>query len=824
MQLRNVCQITAITILSATLFSQASVPITLTEQGTIYGTPGDPDSVMVIDDQILPPVKEAFYGKIGKTTQESKPYWQPRVAPKAGAPHVLLIITDDMGYGVPSTFGGIIPTPTLDRIAKSGLRYTNFHSTGLSTPTRAALLTGRNHHSVGFGIGTELATGFPGYNSLLGKEHSTLGTILRENGYRTAWFGKNSLTPLAQSSQAGPYDQWPVGLGFEYFYGFLGETSGQWEPGTLVRNITPVYPLPGHPDWNMTTALAEDAIDYIHRIDSAAPAQPFFIKFAPAGAQAPHHPSQEWIDKITEMHLFDKGWNQIRQQIFNQQKKLALIPASTKMPPWPKTLFKEWQQLTPEEQKVLIRQAEVYAAWVAYTDHEIGRVIDAIDKLDKLDNTLIIYISGANGSNASSLTGTVNDIARFNGLELTPETALTQKDKLWDSNKSYPQMAAPWAWMFNTPFAGAKEIVSYLGGIRQPLVISWPRVIKNRGGIRQQFHHVIDIAPTILEATAIQEPHYVNGIQQNPFEGISMMYTLTGKKSKSPSRHTTQYFEIMGNRAIYHEGWFAGTRVVRYPWTLYPTNTPLLDYTWELYDLNKDWAQSNNLAAKQPKKLQQLKELFWREAEQHQVEPLDDRVAARIVGPKPHQSTAESLFEWKAPVTGIHWASAPNLLNTSYSIKAEITLPEEGAEGMLITQGGRFAGYGFYLLHNQPVFIWNLGLGTPVRWQGPPLTAGNYLLEFEFEYQGLGVQTVLNEGNMSGLGQRGIGSLKVNGKTVATEKMSYTLPFTLQRDQSLDIGSDTGSPVSDDYQIPFPFNGKLEQISVHLQPPANPAE
>src|SRR5512139_56126 len=366
----------------------------------ITGVPGSPSATTTIDGKQLPPPPPKFGGVIKETAAQSKPYWPLRIVPPKGAPNVLLIMTDDAGFGVPSTFGGVIPTPGLDRIAANGLRYTNFHSTALCSPTRAALITGRNHHSAGFGVIAEIATGFPGYDSIITKDKATIGRILKDNGYRTAWFGKNHNTPEYQASQAGPFDQWPTGMGFEYFYGFMGGDTNQWQPGNLVRNTTPIYPYEGKPGWNLMTAMADDAIDYVNRMNALSPETPFFVKFAPGGTHAPHHPTPEWIRKISDMHLFDKGWNALRDQIFANQKKLGVIPKDAKLTPWPKDMLKEWDQLNADERKLFLRQADVFAAYVAYTDYEIGRVIQAVDDLGKLENTLVIYIEGDNGTSA----------------------------------------------------------------------------------------------------------------------------------------------------------------------------------------------------------------------------------------------------------------------------------------------------------------------------------------------------------------------------------------------------------------------------------------
>jgi len=787
----------------------------------INGVPGSPSATTTIPGDQLPAPSQKFGGKIEREATKSTPYWPARIVPPKGAPNVLLIITDDSGYGVPSTFGGVIPTPALDRIARDGLRYTNFHSTALCSPTRAALITGRNHHSVGYGVVAEQATGYPGYDSIITKDKATIGRILQDNGYHTAWFGKNHNTPEYQASQAGPFDQWPTGMGFEYFYGFMGGDTNQWEPGNLVRNTTPIYPYVGKPGWNLMTAMADEAIDYVNRINTLSPDQPFLIKFAPGATHAPHHPTPEWIKKISDMHLFDDGWNKLRETIFANQKRLGVIPQDAKLTPWPKDLIKEWDQLNADEKKLFIRQADVFAAFAAYCDDEIGRVIQAIDDLGKLDNTLIIYINGDNGTSAEGQpNGTPNEVAMFNQANPTVEEQLKYFYDVWGTDRTYGHMSIGWAWAFDTPFSWTKQIVSHFGGTRQGMAISWPKVITDKGGIRTQFHHVIDVVPTILEAAHIKQPTTVDGIKQSPIEGVSMLYTFDKKNANAPTTHKVQYFEMMADRAIYNDGWIASTKVLRPPWVTAGIKLPSpLDYPWELYDLKNDWTQYEDVAAKYPAKLKEMQDLFWKEAQKYQVLPLDASVAGRLVIPRPSLSAGRTSFTWTRPMTGTPNGDAPSILNTSYNFKVDVEIPQGGAEGMLITQGGRFGGYGFYVLKNKPVFTWNLVDLKRARWEGPELAAGKHVLEFDFKYDGLGPATMLF-GNFSGIGAGGTGVLKVDGTAVATEKMEHTLPLILQWDESLDIGSDTGTPVDDnDYATPFTFTGKLNKVSLNIERP-----
>jgi len=798
----------------------ATALVTVGATSAMAQEPGSPASTTTIDGKQLPAPPQKFGGVIEKDAFKSKPYWPARIVPPKGAPNVLLIMTDDAGYGVSSTFGGVIPTPALDRIAKMGLRYTNFHSTALSSPTRAALITGRNHHSVGYGVIAEQATGYPGYDSFITKDKATIGKILKDNGYHTSWFGKNHNTPEFQASQAGPFDQWPTGMGFEYFYGFMGGDTNQWEPANLMRNTTPIYPFEGNPKYNLTTAMADEAIDYMHRMNTLTPDQPFFVYYVPGGTHAPHHPTPEWIKKISAMHLFDKGWNAMREKIFENQQKLGVIPKGARLTPWPDKLLKRWETLTPDEKKMFIRQADVFAAYVAYTDNEIGRVIQAVEDMGRMDNTLIIYIEGDNGtSSEGTLVGTPNEVAMFNGAIVPVEDQLKYFYDVWGTNQTYNHMAVAWAWAFDTPFSWTKQICSHLGGVKQGMAIAWPKVIKDKGGIRHQFHHVIDIVPTILEATGIRQPEIVDGIKQSPIEGVSMVYTFDKANENAPSTHKTQYFEMMGDRALYHEGWMASTKVMRSPWdTMSPAKDPTT-FPWELYDLTKDWTQAENLADRNPEKLKELQALFWKEAEKYQVLPLDTTVVTRLITPRPSITAGRTSFTWNRPFTGTPNGDAPSILNASYNFKADVEIAQGSSDGMIITQGGRFGGYGFYILKNKPVFLWNLVDLKRVRWEGPALTPGRHTLEFDFKYDGMGGGT-LAFNSTSGIGRSGTGVLKVDGKEVMTQKMEHSIPFILQWDENLDVGSDTGTPVNDkDYQVPFKFTGKINKVTLSIDRP-----
>jgi arylsulfatase A-like enzyme len=809
-------------VLLGGILAAASLAVSTAQAVEVTGTPGSPSATTTISGQQLPAPDPKFGGVIKSDALQSKAWWAPRIVPPKEAPNILLIITDDAGFGVPSTFGGVIPTPTLERVAQNGLRYNNIHSTALCSPTRAALITGRNHHSAGFGVISEQSTGFPGYNSIIAKDKATIGRMLLDNGYATSWFGKNHNTPAFAASQAGPFDLWPTGMGFEYFYGFVGGDANQWQPN-LYRNTTQIYPFTGKPGWNLVTGMADDAIDYLNRMNQTLPSKPFFVKYAPGATHAPHHPTKEWVDKISAMHLFDEGYNKLREQIFENQKKLGVIPQDTQLEAWPNEVLKPWDKLTATEKKLFIKQVEIFAAYAAYSDHEIGRVIDTIEEMGKLDNTLVIYINGDNGTSAEGgPLGTPNEVAFFNGINNMPAETQMKWYDVWGTEQTYNHMSAGWSWAFDTPFTWFKQNASKLGGIRQNMAVSWPARIKDTGGLRDQFMHIIDVVPTILEATGIPAPESVDGIRQAPIEGTSFAYTFDKKNAKARSQHTTQYFEMMGQWALYDEGWLLSTKVNRAPWEITGAANadPLNNQVLELYNLNEDFSQSQNIADKNPKKVQELKDKFIAEAKKYQVFPMDASVAARLVAPRPNITAGRTEFVYTHPMVGLPQGDSPAILNTSYTITADIEVPKGGAEGMLLTSGGRFAGYGFYLLKGKPVFLWNLVDLERIKWEGAEaLAPGKHTIAFDFRYEGLGVGT-LAFNSMSGLARPGTGTLSVDGKVVATKKMAKTLPIILQWDESFDIGSDTLTGVNDaDYRPPFAFTGKLEKVTIKVDRP-----
>ncbi len=794
------------TISAALTAAVCSTVVTAAQAQQITGTPGSPSANITVDGRYLPNQPAPFGGEIGLSAKDSKAYWRPQVVPPKGAPNVLLIMTDDAGYGVSSTFGGVIPTPNMDRIAKMGLRYTQFHSAALSSPTRAALITGRNHHSVGAGVVLEQATGFPGYDGVIGVDNGTIGEILKQNGYATSWFGKNHNTPSYQYSLAGPFDQWPIGMGFEYFYGFMGGEADQHRP-FLFRNTSQIFPWNENPEFNLVTGMADDAIQYLKQINAAAPDKPFFCYYAPGATHAPHHPTKEWIEKFKGK--FDKGWNVMREEIFSNQKRLGVIPANTQLTPWPAEL-KKWDDLTADEKKLFARQAEVFAAYVAYTDYEIGRVIQAIEDMGKLENTLIIYIEGDNGtSSEGSLNGTPFDLITLQGMNMPVADQLKYYD-VWGSAETQPHMAVGWAWAFDTPFQWVKQVASHFGGTRQGMAIAWPNRIKDAGGIRWQFHHMIDIVPTILDAVGIPAPQMLNGVAQKPIEGVSMVYTWDKANAKAPSTRKTQYFEIFGNRAIYKDGWIASTTPPEPPWFMGTKEMPEVvnGYKWELYNINEDFSQSSDLAAKMPEKLKEMQELFLMEATKYNVLPLDNSVLPRVLAPKPSYVAGRTLFVYSGEMSGLVSSNSPNILAKSFTMTAEVDVPKDGGNGMIVTEGGKFGGYGFYLLKGKPVFTYNLFNMARFRWEGAAtLTPGKHILVFDFKYDG------------PGLGKGGAGVLKVDGKEAASRQIPYTMPVVMNFDETFDVGVDTRTGVDDkDYQVPFRFNGKIDKLTFKLGP------
>lgn len=789
----------AIVLLSTTMLAGPAAAQVVT------GTLGQPSATTTLEGKRIPAEPPKFGGVIEANAVDSTPWWPPRIVPPAKAPNIVLIMTDDQGYGVSGTFGGVVPTPTLDQLAKNGLRYTQMNSTALCSPSRAALLTGRNHHSSGFGVISELSTGFPGYDSIMGPEDGTIGNTLKLNGYATSWFGKNHNTPGAAYTMSGPFDQWPSGMGFDYFYGFQGGETDQWTP-YLFQNHTQIFPFTNNPKYNLITDMANEAISYLTNFRATSPKQPFFLYYAPGGTHSPHQPTQEWIDKFHGK--FDMGWNVMREQIFANQKRLGVIPANTKLTPWPDSLPK-WDTLTPDQKKLFARQAEVFAAYAAYTDYEIGRVVQKVRDMGEADNTIFIYIVGDNGTSPEgTLSGTPNQWLAYNGILDVPVAEQLKFYDAWGSAATYPHMAVGWSWAFDTPFQYTKQIASHFGGTRQGMVISWPGHITDPGGVRSQFHHFIDVVPTLYEVTGIRAPEYVNGVKQKPVEGISMAYTFDKSNANAPSRRTVQYFEMIANRGIYKDGWYANTTPPHGPWIL---NAPLpapKDYEWELYNLAEDYSQSNNLAKAMPAKLKELQAAFDEEARKYNVLPLNNDTFARAVAPRPSATAGQTEFTYRGVVSGLDAANTPNVIGRSYTVTAEVTVPAGGGSGVIVNKGGRWGGLGLYVLKGRPVFNYNMLTLNQYQWVGSEaMTPGKHIIVFDYVYDG------------PGIAKGGSGVLKVDGKVVATGKQDKSIAFLEVSDETFDVGVDTRTSVNEaDYQVPFPFNGTIDRLAFKLGP------
>jgi arylsulfatase len=756
--------------------------------------------------EVLPKPEQAFGGKIGRTAKDSTPDFPKEVQAPKGAPNILVILTDDVGFGASSTFGGPIPTPTMDRLANEGLRYNNFHTTALCSPTRAALLSGRNHHSANTGVIMELGTGFPGYNSLMSKSNGTFAEILKQNGYNTSWYGKNHNVPDWQTSQAGPFDLWPTGLGFEYFYGFIGGDTSQWNPA-LFEGTKPIEPPHDAKNYFFDADMADHTINWMRMQHATAPNKPFLAYYATGTAHAPHHAPKEWIAKFKGK--FDQGWDKVREETFARQKAAGLIPADARLTERTAGI-PAWDSLNADQKKVFAHMMEIYAAALSHADHQMSRILDSITAQGELDNTLVIYIQGDNGASAEGgMQGLLNEMTAFNGIPEDMKEVIRRMDELGGPT-TFNHYPVGWAHAMDTPFQWTKQVASHFGGTRNGMVISWPARIKDKGGLRTQFSSVIDIMPTLLEATGVPAPTSINGVAQKPIEGTSLVYTFDN--AKAPSKHTTQYFEMFGNRAIYHEGWVAATTPGFAPWDssaeMQGRVPKVLDYKWELYNVNEDFSQANNLAAKEPAKLKELQERFWAEAEKYNVLPIENsRIDRFDVSLRPSLTRGRDEFTYFPGLVRIPEGAAPDLKNKSYQIKAEVVIPTGGAEGMLITHGGRFSGYGLYLLKGKPVFLYNLAGVARYSVAGKEaLTPGNHTVVFDFKYDG------------GGLGKGGKGTLQVDGKTVATGRIERTLPFRVSLDETLDCGEDTGTPVSEDYHTPFKFTGEIKKVTVYLKP------
>ncbi|QDU56124.1 arylsulfatase [Aeoliella mucimassa] len=753
----------------------------------------------------LPRPAQAFEGKIGLTYQDStavKPKLKiPATYGLEDAPNILIVLIDDCGFGQMGTFGGGIPTPTLDRVARNGLVYNRFHTTALCSPTRAALLTGRNHHSVGSGVIGEAGTGFPGYDGIIPDSTATVAEVLREYGYMNAWFGKNHNVPDWETSLVGPFDRWADALGFDYFYGFVGGDTDQWHPA-LVEGRKRIEPPKTNEDgspYHFTTDIADKAIRTIRASKAVAPQRPFFVYFATGATHAPHQVPKEWVDKFEGQ--FDDGWDAYREKTIARQKQLGVVPKDTKLTPRPDSL-PAWDSLPEKERKVYARMMEVFAGFTAHTDYEVGRVIDSIDELGELDNTIIIYMAGDNGSSAEGgLNGLLNEMTFFNAIEEPLESKLDAIDSL-GTDQHYNHFPAAWAHAMDTPFQWTKQIASHFGGTRNGMAISWPKRIKARGEVRDQFHHVIDIAPTLLEAVGVTAPAVVNGVAQKPIEGISMVYTFDD--AKAADRRTTQYFEMMGNQSIYHDGWMASA-MRGVPWLSENPPADLLNMPWELYHVEEDFSQSKDLAKENPEKLDELVKLFFAEAARYQVLPLDDRKTERLnVDNRPSLTEGRTTFVYPN-LLRLPEGASPDLKHRSHELIAEVVIPEGGAEGVLMTQGGRFAGYGMYVKDNRLTYHYNLaGVETYTITSDQPLPTGEVTLKVVYK----------SDSNKPFAGADV--ALFANDKAIGSGRVEKSIPNRVTLDETLDIGFDTGTPVAD-YSLPFEFTGTLKKVTIELK-------
>ncbi len=724
-----------------------------------------------------------------------------QVKAPAEAPNVMLIMIDDMGFGMSSVFGGPIHMPTVDRLAETGLRYNHFHTTALCSPTRAALLSGRNHHMNNMSGVTEIATAFPGSTGQRPNNVAPLAEMLRLNGYSTGFFGKNHETAAWEVSPSGPTDRWPTRSGFDKFYGFIGGETNQWAP-LLYDGLTQVE-LPKDPNYHLMTDMTNQAIHWMRYQKSLTPDKPFFMYFVPGATHAPHHVPKDWIAKYTGK--FDGGWDQFREETLARQIKLGVVPEGTKLAPKPEAI-KDWVSLTADEKKLFARQMEIYAGFGEYADTEIGRLIQALEQTGQMDNTLIFYILGDNGTSAEGgMVGVYNEMTYFNGVHETVEDILKHYDDL-GGPLSYPHMAAGWAVAGDAPFTWTKQVASSFGGTRNPMVVHWPKGIKAKGELREQFHHVIDIAPTVLEAAGLPEPKMVNGTKQAPIEGVSMLYSFSNTKAKS--RHTVQYFEIMANRAIYADGWLAGT-VHRAPWEFKPRQ-PLTDDKWELYDTRHDFSLINNLAAKNPAKLKELQNLFMKEAVKHHVLPIDDRVIERMnaaTAGRPDLMGGRTSLTVYEGMTGMSENVFINTKNRSHQITAEVDIPDGGANGVILAQAGRFGGWSLYLKDSKPVYTYNfLGLQRFNVAAEQPLAAGKATIRFEFASDG------------PGMGKGGTGTITVNGQKAAEGRIEHTQCCIFSADEGADVGTDDGTPVTEDYKDDDnKFTGKIHSVTIDLK-------
>jgi arylsulfatase A-like enzyme len=755
-----------------------------------------------IDRSVLPIAepKRPLYKELDARKIKAPAHFE--VKAPAGAPNVVIVLIDDVGFGAPSTFGGPIATPTLDRLAQNGLRYNNFHTTALCSPTRAALKSGRNHHTVNMGFITEMATSIPGATGQIPNATASLAEMLRLNGYSTAAFGKWHETATWEASVSGPFDRWPTRQGFDKFYGFLGGETNQWAP--YLFDGTAQVELPDDPNYHFMTDMTDKAVSWIKYQKALTPEKPSFVYFAPGATHAPHHVPKEWIAKWKGK--FDQGWDKIREETLARQIKMGMVPPGTKLAAKPPAL-KDWDKLSADEKRLFTRQAEVFAGFLDYTDQEIGRMLKAFEDVGQADNTLVIYIAGDNGtSGEGGQNGMFNEYTYFNGVHETVPDMLKLIDK-WGGPETYPHMSAGWAVALNAPFGWMKQVPSDFGGTRNGMVVHWPKGIKAKNEIRTQFSHVIDVAPTVLKAAGLPEPKVVNGTKQIPIEGKSLNYSFDNAKARE--QHTTQYFEIAGNRAIYHDGWFART-IHRAPWEAKGRHA-LKDDVWELFNVRTDFSLTDDLAKKSPKKLAELQAVFMKEAEKHHVLPIDDRVFERLnpvaVG-RPDLMAGRKSLTLAEGMTGMLEGVFVNVKNKSKTVTAEIEVPQGGGNGTIIAQGGRFGGWSLYVKNGVPAYDYNfLGMQRTSVAASKPLAPGKATVRFDFAYDG------------GGPGKGGMGTLYVNNEKVAEGRIAHTQAGIFSADETADVGIDLGTPVVEAIgaEAKSRFNGKIPKITVEVR-------
>lgn len=751
----------------------------------------------------LPRPDFKFPGKVGKTFKDSDPpqFPQPVQAPK-GAPNVVLILLDDTGFGQYGTFGGGIPSPTLDKLAAEGLRFNRFHTTALCSPTRAALITGRNHHSATFGCITEAATGYDGYVCIMPRSCGTIGEVLRQNGYMTAWIGKNHNTPTWETSAAGPFDRWANGLGFDYFYGFNAGDMNHWDP-VLYENRN-LVPRSTDPNYFLTKDIADHAISWVRQVTSIAPDKPFFLYVAPGANHSPHHAPQEWIDKFKGK--FDAGWDAYRAASLERQKKLGVVPQSTKLTKRSEGL-PAWDSLNAEQKKIYARMMEVFAGYAANVDYHMGRVIDEVRAMPGGENTIYIYIVGDNGASAEGgIEGSINENLFFNGFPEKWQDNLKHINEL-GGPKWFNHFPSAWAHAMCTPFQWTKQVASHFGGTRNPMIISWPAKIKDKGGLRTQFLHTIDIVPTLYEAIGITPPTELGGIEQKPIEGVSFLKTFTDKNASET--RPTQYFEMFVNRGIYHDGWIASSRSF-VPWNPVRGDFDPFTAKWELYKLDDDFSQANDLASTSPGKLKELQDLFWTEAEKFNVLPLDwrgvERLNAELQG-RPRLAGDRKRYEYFPGQIALPDGAAPPVLNKSFTVTADINIPDNGAEGMIFTHGGLTGGYGIYLKGGKAHFVYNMLAIERFTISSEELPKGRVSLAMNLVY----------EGKAGERGKPATVTLTANGKKVGEGKLPKTVPLQFSLGEGVDVGTDTGSAVDFTYELPFTFTGEIEKVAVELK-------